>query len=107
MRAAVFNPTLPTRGSFLALQDLPTFTILRVLACRICGLLLIAISILAQGQTRAPETPTGKSAVVIASDARADLDSCHVHRVTGFPGSHQFASDFIETIATDPAASDS
>ena len=28
--------------------------------------------------------------------------SCGVHRVTGFPGSHLFASDFIETIASDP-----
>ena len=35
-------------------------------------------------------------------DAKDDLDSCRVHRVTGLPGSHQFASDFIETIASDP-----
>lgn len=31
-------------------------------------------------------------------------DSCRVHQVTAFPGSHQFATDFIETIATDPDA---
>ena len=36
------------------------------------------------------------------SSAESDLDRCRVHRVTGFPGSHQFGSDFIETIATDP-----
>jgi hypothetical protein len=29
-------------------------------------------------------------------------DSCRVHRVTNLPGSHHFASDFIEAIATDP-----
>jgi hypothetical protein len=36
------------------------------------------------------------------SDAKSDLDSCRVHRVTGLPGSHQFGGDFIETIASDP-----
>lgn len=40
------------------------------------------------------------------TDAQTDLDNCRVHRVTGIPGSHQFASDFIETIATDPSADD-
>jgi hypothetical protein len=38
------------------------------------------------------------------SDVRDDLDSCRVHRVSGLPGSHQFASDFIETIASDPSS---
>lgn len=33
-------------------------------------------------------------------------NSCSVHRVTTLPGSHQFASDFIETIATDPDSHD-
>jgi hypothetical protein len=28
--------------------------------------------------------------------------SCRVQQITAFPGSHQFATDFIETIATDP-----
>jgi len=41
------------------------------------------------------------------SSPASDLDHCRVHRVTGFPGSHQFGSDFIETIATDPADPDS
>jgi hypothetical protein len=40
------------------------------------------------------------------SDAVDDPDNCRVHRVTGFPGSHKFASDFIETIAGDPGATD-
>jgi hypothetical protein len=35
-------------------------------------------------------------------DLQDDMDSCRVHRVTSLPGSHQFASDFIEAIASDP-----
>ena len=34
------------------------------------------------------------------------MESCRVHRVTSLPGSHQFASSFIETLASDPAAND-
>jgi hypothetical protein len=34
--------------------------------------------------------------------ARKDLESCHIHQVKSLPGSHLFASEFIETIATDP-----
>jgi hypothetical protein len=29
-------------------------------------------------------------------------DSCHIRQVTTFPGSHQFGSDFLEAMATDP-----
>lgn len=36
--------------------------------------------------------------------ARKEPESCHIRQVTSLPGSHEFASDFIETIATDPAA---
>jgi hypothetical protein len=32
-----------------------------------------------------------------------DLETCRVHRITSLPGSHQFASDYIETIASDPS----
>ncbi len=46
------------------------------------------------GSLPAPENSVG--------DLQDDLDSCRVHRVTGLPGSHQFASDFIEAIASDP-----
>ncbi|HEX4067536.1 MAG TPA: hypothetical protein VHZ09_16070 [Acidobacteriaceae bacterium] len=34
---------------------------------------------------------------------RQDLAACRAYRVTGLPGSHQFAADFLETIAADPA----
>lgn len=40
----------------------------------------------------------------VGSSARKDLDSCHAHEVRSLPGSHRFASDFIETIASDPDA---
>ena len=49
--------------------------------------------------TRSPSSVNGSN-----NDARNDLESCRVHRVTSLPGSHQFASDFIETIARDPGA---
>jgi len=43
----------------------------------------------------------------LSQNALDDLESCRVHRVTSLPGSHKYASDFIETIATDPATDDS
>jgi hypothetical protein len=46
------------------------------------------------GSPSSPENRVG--------DLQDDLDSCRVHRVTSLPGSHQFASDFIEAIASDP-----
>jgi hypothetical protein len=49
--------------------------------------LFLAVPLLAWGQP--------------ANDPKRDLDNCGVHRVTDLPGSHQFASDFIETFATD------
>ena len=58
--------------------------------------LSVALSVTAQSQRAGAN-----------SSAQTDLDHCRVHRVTGFPGSHQFASDFIETVATDPADPDS
>jgi hypothetical protein len=77
--------------------------------------LLIAVPSTALGQTRQFEashpnhaahsrflTPSAET----GADAQTDLDNCRVHRVTGLPGSHQFAGDFIETIATDPGATD-
>jgi hypothetical protein len=77
--------------------------------------LLIAVPSMALGQTRQSEashpnhaahprspTPSAESGAY----AQTDLDNCRVHRVTGLPGSHQFAGDFIETIATDPGATD-
>ena len=34
--------------------------------------------------------------------ARRDLDNCHIHEVKSLPGSHEFASDFIEAMVSDP-----
>jgi len=43
---------------------------------------------------------------VSPNDVVANLEQCRVHKVTEFPGSHKFGSDYVETIATDPAAAD-
>jgi hypothetical protein len=73
--------------------------------------LLMAVPMMGQRRALQPQTPTPNHAVVTSSssssdnsddDAGTDLDSCRVHRVTSLPGSHQFASDFIEAIASDP-----
>jgi hypothetical protein len=72
---------------------------------------LMAVSALGWGQTLQAQIPALNPADVSNSSlsldnsdegAKSDLDSCRVHRVTGLPGSHQFASEFIETIASDP-----
>jgi hypothetical protein len=65
----------------------------RVALSRCTPFLLVALSTSTWGQT-------------VPRDARQVLNSCGVYRVTTLPGSHQFASDFIEAIATDPNASD-
>jgi hypothetical protein len=77
-------------------------------------LLLMAAPLMAWGQIPTPQTPTTSNPFIQSpnssspsetsddDDARKDLASCHIHRVTSLPGSHQFASDFIETIASDP-----
>jgi len=71
----------------------------------------MAVSRMGWGQTLQPQTPALNRAVVTNSssppensddDLKDDLDRCRVHRVTSLPGSHQFASDFIEAIASDP-----
>ena len=59
-----------------------------------------------QHQSRAPNHSIAASSSSSSdnsdSDARDDLNNCRVHRVTSLPGSHQFASDFIEAIVSDP-----
>ncbi len=73
-------------------------------------LLWMAVPMAAWGQALPPQTPSPDHAAIIRSsphdrsqgDAKSDLDSCRVHRVTSLPGSRQFASDFIEAIASDP-----
>jgi hypothetical protein len=76
-----------------------------------CLFVSMAALMMGWGQNLQPQTPTPNRAIVTSSsllsdnsddDAKNDLDSCRVHRVTSLPGSHQFASDFIETIASDP-----
>jgi hypothetical protein len=63
-----------------------------------------------QAHPSAEKSPASPSSPAVQSDddPTDDLESCRVHRVTSLPGSHQFASDYIETIATDsdPAAND-
>jgi hypothetical protein len=77
--------------------------------------LLMAVSVMACGQAPSARSFAPNPAIVETSSsfmdhsdeaARDDLDNCRVHRVTGLPGSHQFASDFIESIATDPSGAD-
>ena len=58
---------------------------------RVLGLLLVSSAALAAQPT---------------SSVADDLDHCRVHRVTEFPGSHKFGSDFVETLAEDPASDD-
>jgi hypothetical protein len=74
--------------------------------------LLMIVPMIAWGQTLHPQSPALHHAFNSSSpssnsdntdsDVESDLDSCRVHRVTSLPGSHQFASDFIEAIASDP-----
>src|SRR5258708_7504762 len=72
-------------------------------------LLLIALPTMGQGQAMTPipnhvaATSPSSSSDSSEGDAANDMDSCFVHRVTSLPGSHQFASDFIEAIADDPS----
>jgi hypothetical protein len=73
--------------------------------------LLVAVLLIGWGQLLQPQTPAPNHSIVTSSssspensngDLKDDMDSCRVHRVTSLPGSHQFASDFIEAIASDP-----
>jgi hypothetical protein len=73
------------------------------------GVLLLSLMCLRQG-VQAQSSAIDPAAVARASsasdrsdgDTKDDPESCRVHRVMGFPGSHKFASDFIEAIASDP-----
>ncbi len=64
--------------------------------------LLLAAPMVVWGQTPATNYPAVASDAVNA--ARKDLAACRVHEVTDLPGSHRFASSFIEAMATDPAS---
>jgi hypothetical protein len=64
--------------------------------------LLVVIPMTTAGQmaqrtvSRASDPPDARE----GQRAAEELDGCRVHQVTAFPGSHQFATDFIETMAT-------
>jgi hypothetical protein len=70
----------------------------------------MAVPMMVPGQSLQAANPALDHGVLASSvssdngdrDAADDLDSCCVHRVTSLPGSHQFAGDFIEAIASDP-----
>jgi len=74
--------------------------------------LLIFVLSVAWGQMLPSQAPVQSSPVAAGSlqssededddGAKRDLDSCRVHQVTSLPGSHEFAGDFIETMAGDP-----
>ena len=58
-------------------------------------LFCIAVPVVVSGQVTLPHNHLQIS---------SELDTCRVHEVAGLPGSDQFASHFIETIAADPEA---
>ena len=58
---------------------------------------LAALLMMAWGRISLPQT---------ASNVNNDLNNCKTHEVTNLPGSHQFASSFIEAMATDPKVND-
>jgi hypothetical protein len=63
------------------------------------GLILTALPIVALGQTLLPPTSSSQSH---HRGAKRDSDSCYTYRVKSLPGSHQFGSEFIEAMASDP-----
>ena len=77
-------------------------------------LLLLFVAVMVWGrvlQSQAPAANHPATAGSLSSSeegdrARRDLESCRVHKVAELPGSHGYAGDFIETIASDPAAND-
>src|SRR5215469_15725458 len=79
-------------------QHIDRAKLVRAFAC-----LLVVYSVTAWGQTARKAAPASARYEPAAND---EPESCRVHQVTAFPGSHQFATDFIETIATDPDPAD-
>jgi hypothetical protein len=73
-------------------------------------LLWIAAPLIASAQISSVQIPAAGFIPQISSSPAAqgtrtagqDLESCRVYEVTGLPGSHEFASHFVETIAGDP-----
>jgi hypothetical protein len=72
------------------------------------GMLVLMPGTFAQSNSSAIPAPLGFTSSSPSSDdsdadrAKKDLDSCNIHEVKSLPGSHQFGSDFIEAMASDP-----
>jgi hypothetical protein len=64
--------------------------------------LAIASPISLNVQTTQIESSSSSSDHSDAVKRKKDLDDCRSHEVKSLPGSHRFASDFIETMVTDP-----
>jgi len=73
--------------------------------------LLIAVPLIGWGQMAQPHAPSAHHAASADFSVSShegentsgnDLGNCGVRRVTSLPGSGEFASDFIEAIASDP-----
>src|SRR5215472_7944504 len=92
----------------MAIKHIDCAAASRVIAC-----LVVILPVTAAGQTARKVPPVRIAPTTSAQPVKGDSaasdepESCRVHQVTAFPGSHQFATDFIETIATDPDADDS
>jgi hypothetical protein len=71
-------------------------SIMAILYLTLVYSILVAAPMVARGQTsRSPAAPYPNS-------YSQDLESCRLHPVRSLPGSHQFGSDFIEAMASDP-----
>ena len=72
------------------------------------GMLVSMPDAFAQSNSSAIPAPPGFTSSSPSSEdsdgdrAKKDLDRCNVHEVKSLPGSHQFGSDFIEAMASDP-----
>jgi len=68
--------------------------------------LFLAIPIMAWGQLPTRQSPAANhppTTSPIADRGGTQADSCYVREVKTLPGSHDYAADFIEVIATDPS----
>ena len=66
------------------------------------ALLWVGASVMGWGITLRAQSDAMNPVVATGSQSSSEPESCRVQRVARFPGSHKFASDFIEAIAGDP-----
>jgi hypothetical protein len=97
------SSSAPSQRKNSAHDSLPEY---RTLGCfqlkqKFC-LLLITAPMMAWGQIPSPQTPAPNDPSDYSRNQMAQENSCNIREVTSLPGSHQFASDFIETIVSDP-----